>query len=337
MRPRLHILGHPDFPLGPGSHPEDSQLFNCWNFCQLAEVLEIPYAYYGVSESQLPPGKWGQVVDIGLPLSRWSFRNRWHDTYTKRLQKALVATLNSDDEPEWIASIYGVAQCDLEPIPGIPILEPLVGYGNCWSHYRVFPSYAHQANLYASQPEVRKDCFFDTVIPHFVNPDDYGIADTTGDYLCYLGRNAPAKGVAIAQEVADAVKRPLKAVFSGCYGEDKRRLLAEAHAVLMPTLYQEPFGYVAIEAMLCGTPVITTDWGSFPELIQDGVNGFRCRTAAEFAAAVRDCATLDRQAIRRLAVQRFSVQAVAPQYRRYLNFVWEAHRHGGYYAPAAIR
>ena len=48
MVPRLHILGHPDFPLGDAAHPEDSQLFNCWNFCMVAERLSLPYAYYGV-------------------------------------------------------------------------------------------------------------------------------------------------------------------------------------------------------------------------------------------------------------------------------------------------
>lgn len=341
MPSRLHILGHPGLPLDLANHPEDSQLFNCWNFCQLAELLGIDYAYYGLSGSALPPGEHGALVELGKATGRWSFRNHWHLTYTKRLDEALRKHLHDDGEPEWIASIYGVAQCDLSAVPKtLPIFEPMLGYGTCWTHYRVFPSYAHQAFIYTRQPETRKDRFFDTVIPHFVNPADYpaGEPESEREGLLYLGREAVDKGVDIAREVARAAELPFQAVFHGVGGADKARLLGRAAAVLMPTLYLEPFGYVAIEAMLCGTPVVATDWGSFPELIQNGVNGFRCRTHAEFVDAARRCAAgeLDRAAIRESALRRYSVAAVAPRYREYLSYIWKIHRDGGYYAPDAI-
>ena len=74
MVPRLHILGHPDFPLGDAAHPEDSQLFNCWNFCMVAERLSLPYAYYGVEGSRCPRGTHGTVVSLGASPERWAFR-----------------------------------------------------------------------------------------------------------------------------------------------------------------------------------------------------------------------------------------------------------------------
>lgn len=335
MAARLHILGHPALPLRIAEYPEDSQVYNCWNFCQLAEMLEIDYDYYGIAGSQLPPGSHGTVVELGLPTSRWTFRNHWHQIYTHRLQKALESRWNDDDEPEWCASLYGVAHCDLVTPAGIPVFEAMLGYGTCWTHYRVFPSYAQQTMIYTLQPEALKDKFFDAVIPHFVNPDDFAPAESVEDYLCYLGRNVPDKGIALAKEVAAAADLEFRCVCSGCTGEAKRQLLAQARAVMMPTLYQEPFGYVAIEAMLSGTPVITTDWGAFPELIQNGVNGWRCRTAAEFADAVKNAPTLNRKQIRAEALKKYTIGAVAPAYRKYLNFIWEAHRRGGYYAPNA--
>ena len=337
MSPLLHILGHPDFPLGTDGHPEDSQLFNCWNFCQMAECLDMPYVYYGVDGSVCPPGKCGRVVCLGQSQERWAFRNAWHREYTKRLNKALAENLKDDGDSEWIASVYGVAQCDISAPKDIPVFEPMLGYGSCWTHYRVFPSYAQQSFIYTKQTDTIKDRYFDTVIPHFVNQNDYPMSANHGDYLVFLGRNAEDKGVAIAREIASSSGLEFREVHQGCFGCEKAKLLGEARAVLMPTLYLEPFGYVSIEAMMCGTPVIATDWGAFPEIIREGVDGFRCRTAAEFADAVKRVPTLDRAEIRRGALARFTVAAVAPSYGRYLNFIWNVHRYGGYYAPDATR
>ncbi|MGN0866058.1 MAG: glycosyltransferase [Oligosphaeraceae bacterium] len=337
MAPRLHILGHPDFPLGDSAHPEDSQLFNCWNFCQLAEAMGISYAYYGAEGSRCPPGGQGTVVSLGDSPERWAFRSAWHREYTRRLNTALRENLRDDGEPEWVASIYGVAQCDVTVSSGVPVFEPMLGYGTCWTHYRVFPSYAHQQVIYTRQPETQKDRYFDTVIPHFLNPGEYPFQPNPGEYLVYLGRAAEDKGVALARETAALAGLEFREVHRGCAGLEKARLLGEARAVLMPTLYLEPFGYVAIEALMCGTPVITTDWGSFPEIVREGVDGFRCRTQTEFSEAVRLAPGLDRALIRRGAEERFTVAAVAERYRRYLDFIWKTHRYGGYYAPGATR
>ena len=57
--------------------------------------------------------------------------------------------------------------------------------------------------------------------------------------------------------------------------EEKIELLGRACAMVFPIRWPEPFGLVMIEAMACGTPVITTNWGAAPELVDDGVTGFR--------------------------------------------------------------
>ena len=230
-----------------------------------------------------------------------------------------------------------MAQCDVSVPSGLPVFEPMLGYGTCWTHYRVFPTYAHQQVIYTRQPETQSDRYFDTVIPHFLDPSDYPFQPNPGEYLAYLGRAAEDNGVALARETAALAGLEFREVHRGCAGGEKARLLGEARAVLMPTLYLEPFGYVAIEAMMCGTPVITTDWGSFPEIVREGVDGFRCRTQAEFTEAVRLAPSLDRRRIRQGAQERFTVDAVAPRYRNYLDFIWKAHRYGGYYAPGATR
>jgi glycosyltransferase involved in cell wall biosynthesis len=54
----------------------------------------------------------------------------------------------------------------------------------------------------------------------------------------------------------------------------KQAFLAGAAALLFPIDWPEPFGLVMIEAMACGTPVITYRCGSVPEVIDEGVTGF---------------------------------------------------------------
>ena len=107
--------------------------------------------------------------------------------------------------------------------------------------------------------------------------------------------------------------------------ERRAKLIGGARAVLVPTLYNEPFGSVIAEAQLCGTPVITTDYGSFPELVQNGVNGYRCNMLREFIQATENVKRLDRASIRANAIAKHSLDAIRPQYQAYferLSTLW---------------
>ena len=48
-------------------------------------------------------------------------------------------------------------------------------------------------------------------------------------------------------------------------------LLGRARAALCPIHWPEPFGLVLVEALACGTPVITRPLGAAPEIVIDGV------------------------------------------------------------------
>ncbi len=50
-------------------------------------------------------------------------------------------------------------------------------------------------------------------------------------------------------------------------------LMARARAVVVPSLWQEAFGLVVVEAMAAGTPPIASEHGSFAELITPGLDG----------------------------------------------------------------
>ena len=76
-------------------------------------------------------------------------------------------------------------------------------------------------------------------------------------------------------------------------GEDKQRLYAEAHALLMPIRWAEPFGLVMVEAMACGTPVLAFSEGAACEIVQHGVNGFLVEDERAMARAVERVDELD--------------------------------------------
>ena len=73
-----------------------------------------------------------------------------------------------------------------------------------------------------------------------------------------------------------------------------RELLDEyrkADVLLFPTRF-EGFGFAAAEAMACGTPVVTTNCSSLPELVDDRINGVLCPidNVEAFVNAINDLA-----------------------------------------------
>lgn len=56
--------------------------------------------------------------------------------------------------------------------------------------------------------------------------------------------------------------------------EEKNEFYGKAKAALFPIQWEEPFGFVFIEAMACGTPLIAYARGAVPEIIVDGVTGY---------------------------------------------------------------
>ena len=78
----------------------------------------------------------------------------------------------------------------------------------------------------------------------------------------------------------------------------KNALLGRARALLMPILWDEPFGIVMAEAMACGTPVLGFARGAVPEVVEHGVTGFVANDIDGLVAAVGQLGEIDRAACR---------------------------------------
>jgi glycosyltransferase involved in cell wall biosynthesis len=94
----------------------------------------------------------------------------------------------------------------------------------------------------------------------------------------------------------------------------KNRLLGGAAALLMPILWEEPFGIVMAEALACGTPVLGLRRGAVPEVVADGVTGFVRDDAAALAACVARLGELDRRASRDRAERLYSDDVLVDNY-----------------------
>lgn len=162
--------------------------------------------------------------------------------------------------------------------------------------------------------------------------------------LIYLGRIEEIKGVHLAIEVAQRSGRSLliagnvpreqhhrryfaeriqpkidgeSVVYVGEVDDaQKNQFLGRAAAMLMPLMWEEPFGIVMTEALACGTPVIGLRRGSLPEIVEDGVNGFVCDSVAAMVAAVGRLGEIDRGECRRVAEARFSDRVIVACYER---------------------
>jgi len=96
-------------------------------------------------------------------------------------------------------------------------------------------------------------------------------------------------------------------------GDAKLRLLGEAKAFLNPIAWEEPFGMAPVEAMLCGTPVLTTPRGALPEIVNADTGRF-FDTDAEFGSALGEIAGLSPQRCRESAADRFPIARTAKGY-----------------------
>ncbi|HET8611687.1 MAG TPA: glycosyltransferase family 4 protein [Sphingomonas sp.] len=174
-----------------------------------------------------------------------------------------------------------------------------------------------------------------------VDTDLYRPSGERGDYALILGRVAPEKGFADAIEAARIAGAPLIAAgrlfpyddhrryfeeqvrprldaerrFIGpVEGEAKRRLLAEARCVLIPSTAPETSSLVAMEALACGTPVIAYRAGALPEIVEPGVTGFLVDDIEELAEAIGRTETIDPLVCRSIACERFALDRATGAY-----------------------
>ena len=176
-------------------------------------------------------------------------------------------------------------------------------------------------------------------IHHGIDLNQYRFIAQKQQYMSFIGRIAPIKGVHLAIDVARRTGIPLKIAgdiqplyreyfeqkikpeivgslvgYIGLANLDiKNDLLGNSMAMLFPIQWNEPFGLVMVEAMACGTPVLAMPGGSVPEVVYDGVSGYICRNVREMANRIKNL-QLDPAIIRRYVEKNFSTERMVRDY-----------------------
>ncbi len=175
------------------------------------------------------------------------------------------------------------------------------------------------------------------VIHSGIDVEQFSFGPGPNENLLFIGRMERHKGPDLAVQVALELRLPL--VLAGPIVDEKffettvrpylsdriryvgvvnhrekNQLYRNAACAILPFRGEEGFGLVAVEAMACGTPVVSLANGALPEIIEDGRTGFLARDPGELSSLVIRAAELDRAQVRSRVAERFHVAASARAY-----------------------
>ncbi|KIL38115.1 glycosyl transferase [Gordoniibacillus kamchatkensis] len=173
-----------------------------------------------------------------------------------------------------------------------------------------------------------------------INPSEYEFSNKKNNYLLFIGRIIRQKGILHAIRIAEMTKKKLiiagpikdEALFrneiapriknnpniryvGAVGGKKKQQLLKHASCLLFPTVWEEPFGLVMIEAMACGTPVVALKNGSVPEVLK-GFPNLICSTVEEMIRKVRRGRYPAPKVLRQYVLNRFTTKKMVDRYLR---------------------
>jgi glycosyltransferase involved in cell wall biosynthesis len=235
----------------------------------------------------------------------------------------------------------GPALLSLSKIPSITTYHG--AYNPADTAFQAAFSHTHQyVSLSRRQRELLPQLNWIGTVYNAVNPSDFPFSAEKDEYLLFVGALLPWKGVHVAIQVAKELRYRLKIVgpvqqqaLATTYYEQeiapqvdghfieylgdvsfaqKVLLYQQAKALLVPLLWEEPFGMIMIEAMACGTPVIAFARGAAPEIVAHGQVGFLVNDVHEMVLAVERLKYLSPLACREHVERHFNHQLMTQRY-----------------------
>ncbi len=340
MKPILHVLPNPSGitnlawrmdPFGMAVH----------KFIVGMSKLGYEVIHYGHESSDVPCEHVTVVTNEDMPPPEYSsmlvHNNDIAAIWTRNVRPILHRRSAPND---MVLCFYGNAhQAAVIDLKNGTVVEPSIGYTplGVFADYRVFTSYSQMHYFYGIKGMLLNPSWFDAVIPNAITPEEFDYSDDKDDYLLYVGRISPDKGIDLAIQAAKHTNHKLVIAGPGTLAQlnyttipehvtqvgyadaiTRRRLMSRAKALMAPTHYLEPFGNIVAEALMSGTPVITSDWGGFVDNNRHGVTGFRCKDFQSFVDAINKIPTISTRACRDFAMANFSDDVVHDQFDLYI-------------------
>ena len=229
-----------------------------------------------------------------------------------------------------LGKTYATALC-----PEFAVLEIGIGYSNSFCDFRVFESHSWMSSVLASEKKQPHHYWF--VIPHAFDTREFELCEkpSTPPRVGFLGRLIELKGLGIFRDIARSFPNvefvmcgqgspekflsddaPNLKYLPPIHGKQRSEFLGSCVAFLHPCLYLEPFGCAPVEAQLCGTPVICSDWGGMAETVEQFKTGLRCHTFADYKFGIEMAlqGKFDRRFIRQRASEKYDMFTLAHNY-----------------------
>ncbi|HKX43519.1 MAG TPA: glycosyltransferase family 4 protein [Burkholderiaceae bacterium] len=214
--------------------------------------------------------------------------------------------------------------------------QDLPGLAALYQHFADLPL----VSISDSQREPLPHANWLATIHHGLPLNLYRYHPQAQNYFCFVGRISPEKRVDRAIEIAIGCNVPLKIAakvdnadrayfeqrirpllphplieYLGEIGEEEKNdVIGNARALLFPIDWPEPFGLVAVEALACGTPVISYPCGAVPEILRHGIDSFIVHDQEQAISMARNIEQIARANCRASFEQRFSVATMAERY-----------------------
>ena len=291
---KLHVLANPRNPTGLMNRIDPFAVHAYKYIKHLSPYFEI--VHYGLKGSQV------DCEHVDVPAIEGIDIKKFNTVAGKEIEKR-------KSSGDLIICFFGIDNkiaCDMNP--ECKVVEPSIGYraNGIFAPYRVFTSYANMHMFYGERGMLMNPSWFDTVIGNPFTINEFEYCEEKDDYFLFLGRVVEEKGIHLAIQATEKTgkklviagpandlkhlnydKIPKHVELVGYADPEKRKqLLKKAKGLLGLTYYVEPFGNMVIESNLCGTPVITTDWGAFPEIVLEGETGYRIRDFKSLCQAI---------------------------------------------------
>ena len=265
-----------------------------------------------------------------------------HQLFEQRLIIALRERLQPQDI---ICHPFGHAHQQLmAEFPGHQHVETGIGYPTLMpDSFRIFESYAWMH--YHQGKENRNGKNYEWVVSNYYDLNDWEPRYEPGQYLAFLGRITPLKGIDTIKAIADHSPWPIVLHGQGdpspwthpnieyrgpISGIARSEFLRNARALLAPTVFTEPFCGMAVEAMLCGTPVVSVNYGAMTETVTEGVMGYKCHTLQDWIDGINNVGNLDRRIIASIARNQWSLEACGRRYDKIFRQLNDLYRQGWY-------
>ncbi|MGB9598599.1 MAG: glycosyltransferase family 4 protein [Minisyncoccales bacterium] len=304
--------------------------------------------YFGSKESKL---KYAKLVSFGIKCIKYNkklspFIPKINEKVVNFYEQLMISKIYQMDKKEKfdIIHIHPYRRCIVfAPLTKTPTVitvhDPIKGWTK---HTLSFTKKIPQIYLISLSNAQRKplpNLNWAATVYNGIDIKKFKFRKKPKDFFVFAGRFVPEKGVDLAILAAKKAGVKLKIAggpSKGKFWEKKikphlgkkieyvgmldyskmGKFYSQAKGILAPIRWQEPFGLYFIEAMACGTPVISFDRGSAREIIRDGETGFLVKNLKEMVEKIKEIEKIDRKECRKWVEENFTIEKMVENYEK---------------------